>query len=401
MADEVALIRAENEALKQQVAKLLEEKEGLRRRIDTRFDRHEITPTEVDAMKKIFESLDVDHDGFIEKSDAARLYFEMGEHLTDAEIAERLAALKTSDSGKISVDEFMAAWTAEHRKLNRYASMFKVTRSTAISVKAPSITTKTSGEPGTLQYRVHFELGGKEISPWHDISLQAEEQGAYNFVCEIPRFTRAKFEVATGEVSNPIRQDTKNAVLRNYTWGDVPFNYGMFPQTWEDPAHITEGTGKPGDNDPVDCLEIGIKQRKTGEVVPVKILGVLALIDTGETDWKVIAIACDDPLASRLHDIEDVKREMPGTVGAIREFFRVYKVCEGKPLNEFGFEGQAMNRAFALEVINETHHFWQKLQRERGQHPASTGLRCTPMLPMSPIGRRPVDAFPAAPAPDK
>jgi inorganic pyrophosphatase len=33
----------------------------------------------------------------------------------------------------------------------------------------------------------------------------------------------------------------------------------------------------------------------------VKILGVMALIDEGETDWKVLAIDVKDPLASKMN----------------------------------------------------------------------------------------------------
>ena len=40
---------------------------------------------------------------------------------------------------------------------------------------------------------------------------------------------------------------------------------------------------------------------KRGEVKEVKVLGVMALIDEGETDWKVIAIDVKDPLASKLN----------------------------------------------------------------------------------------------------
>jgi inorganic pyrophosphatase len=40
---------------------------------------------------------------------------------------------------------------------------------------------------------------------------------------------------------------------------------------------------------------------KRGEVKQVKILGVMALIDEGETDWKVLAIDVKDPLASKMN----------------------------------------------------------------------------------------------------
>lgn len=35
-----------------------------------------------------------------------------------------------------------------------------------------------------------------------------------------------------------------------------------------------------------------------GEVIKVKVLGILAMIDEGETDWKVIAINVEDPEAN-------------------------------------------------------------------------------------------------------
>ena len=33
----------------------------------------------------------------------------------------------------------------------------------------------------------------------------------------------------------------------------------------------------------------------------MKVLGVMALIDEGETDWKLLAIDINDPLASKMN----------------------------------------------------------------------------------------------------
>ena len=63
-----------------------------------------------------------------------------------------------------------------------------------------------------------------------------------------------------------------------------------------------------GDNDPVDVVEIGSKTLATGSVHPVKPLAVLAMIDDGELDWKIIAIKADDPKAASVNDVEDVDR---------------------------------------------------------------------------------------------
>jgi|AntAceMinimDraft_5_1070358.scaffolds.fasta_scaffold25703_1 hypothetical protein len=91
---------------------------------------------------------------------------------------------------------------------------------------------KSSGAPHTLAYRVTFTHGSKTISPWHDIPYRASAM-TYHMMCEIPKWTRAKFEVATKEVNNPIKQDEKKGVLRTYKHGDMLFNYGFMPQTWQ------------------------------------------------------------------------------------------------------------------------------------------------------------------------
>lgn len=188
-----------------------------------------------------------------------------------------------------------------------------------------------------------------------------------NFVCEIPKWTRKKFEIATGEPFNPIKQDTKNGALREYQWGDMLFNYGAFPQTWEDPEHVTEDTGAGGDNDPLDVMELGTKQWPTGSIVKVKVLGVLALIDSGETDWKVLCINVSDPLADKLHDVEDIRAHMPGAVEAIHLWLRDYK---SPKVNEFGFDGACQNRDYAMGVVEETHEFWKALIK---RHPNAIG----------------------------
>ena len=42
--------------------------------------------------------------------------------------------------------------------------------------------------------------------------------------------------------------------------GDIFFNYGCFPQTWEDPTFVhPDAEGCRGDNDPVDVCEIGAR----------------------------------------------------------------------------------------------------------------------------------------------
>jgi hypothetical protein len=150
-------------------------------------------------------------------------------------------------------------------------------------------------------------------------------------------------------------------------------SYGAFPQTWEDPNSTHPETKAKGDNDPLDVCEIGEAVGYTGQVKQVKVLGIMALLDEGETDWKVLVVDVNDPLAGKLNDIEDVERHLPGLIRATNEWFRwvvfpfsilsvlywegnrivltlrplfqrIYKIPDGKPENQFAFSGEAKNK---------------------------------------------------------
>ena len=114
-----------------------------------------------------------------------------------------------------------------------------------------------------------------------------------------------------------------------------------------------------GDDDPIDVVEIGSKSLEMGSVKVVKPLGVLAMIDDGELDWKVLAVAADDPLAKEYNDIDDVPDAIKD---GVREWFRWYKTPDDKPINEFGFDEKYMNKKEAEEIIEETHDAWKKLR---------------------------------------
>lgn len=115
----------------------------------------------------------------------------------------------------------------------------------------------------------------------------------------------------------------------------------------------------------------------------VKVLGVLAMLDEGETDWKVLAIDTKDPMASKVNgkkkivylllrrylktnvffisDVKDVEEFYPGLIDATRNWFKIYKVPDGKPENSFAFEGECKDSAYASLVIAETHEAWERL----------------------------------------
>ncbi|XP_050454320.1 inorganic pyrophosphatase isoform X1 [Cataglyphis hispanica] len=241
-------------------------------------------------------------------------------------------------------------------------------------------TTVERGALNSTDYRIFFKNDlGIPISPMHDIPLYADEKNKImNMVVEIPRWTNAKMEICLKETLNPIKQDVKNGKLRfvancfphhGYIW-----NYGALPQTWENPDVLDEATGCKGDNDPIDVLEIGYRVAKRGEVLKVKVLGTVALIDEGETDWKIIVIDVNDPLANQMNDINDIEKHYPGLLKATIEWFKIYKIPDGKLENQFAFNGEAKPRDFALHIIDEVHQHWQNLLKQEGP---TSGIICS------------------------
>jgi inorganic pyrophosphatase len=127
----------------------------------------------------------------------------------------------------------------------------------------------------------------------------------------------------------------------------------------------------------LDVCEIGELVGYPGQVKQVKILGVMALLDEEETDWKVIVIDVNDPLAPKLNDVEDVERHLPGLLRATNEWFRIYKIPDGKPENQFAFTGECKNKKYvsfslrlgaiansfryATDIVRECAEAWEKL----------------------------------------
>lgn len=186
-------------------------------------------------------------------------------------------------------------------------------------------------------------------------------KGNFHYVNEIPKGTRAKMEAATKEAHNPLKQDEKNGKLRFFTYGNIPFNYGFIPQTYEDPSVEHPVLKLHGDNDPIDVVEVSTGPIPMGSVVSLKVIGVLALVDEGEVDWKVIGINAASPLAKLMEKPADLESTLPGLENTIREWFRLYKTTDGKPKNSFGFDEKILSRNHALEIIDETHEAWKSL----------------------------------------
>jgi len=211
------------------------------------------------------------------------------------------------------------------------------------------LSTKKKGD------EIFLTKNNKVISFMHD--LKYKHLGYYRMVCEIPKGTKSKMEISTKLKNNPIIHDKLDGKKRYFKYGKMRWNYGAIPQTFEDPNHIYKETGFKGDSDPVDIIDIGEKKINIGEIIWVKILGALPLVDEGETDWKIIAINKDDPNASKFNDVNNISIDEKKK---IYDWFINYKVKSKGVKNIIAMNKKIQSKKLAIKVIKSCNNLWKK-----------------------------------------
>lgn len=100
-----------------------------------------------------------------------------------------------------------------------------------------------------------------------------------------------------------------------YTATHYPANYGFIPRTYGD------------DNDPLDVLLICAEDLEPLTLVRAYPIGVIAMVDNGSRDEKIIAIPYNDPNYNMYKSINELPRHL---FDEMRHFFTVYKNLEDK-----------------------------------------------------------------------
>ncbi len=108
-----------------------------------------------------------------------------------------------------------------------------------------------------------------------------------------------------------------------------PGDYGFIPRT----------LGLDGD--PLDVLVLVEAPSFPGCLMEVRPIGVLKMIDQGEGDEKILAVAESDPL---YREVKDIGQVFEHTLREIEHFFSVYKALEGKKTELAGWAGVDMAR---------------------------------------------------------
>src|SRR6185437_11163790 len=99
----------------------------------------------------------------------------------------------------------------------------------------------------------------------------------------------------------------------NYSAAAYPFDYGFAPQTlWED-------------GDPLDVVLLSTFPLLPNILVTVRPVAVMEMIDSGQSDYKVIAVPIDDKRWEGTQDVADVNKH---TLKEFIHFFETYKVLK-------------------------------------------------------------------------
>src|SRR5690606_30595137 len=164
--------------------------------------------------------------------------------------------------------------------------------------------------------------------PWHEVSVGIHPPEQVNGIIEIPRGSRAKYEI--DKDSGLIKLDRVLYASMYY-----PLNYGFIPQTLGE------------DHDPLDIVVLTQVSVVPRCMIPSKVIGVMRMIDQGEADDKVIAVAEQDASVSHIRDIS----ELPEFFRVeLKHFFENYKTLENKKvvIDEF------LGKAHALPIIERS-----------------------------------------------
>lgn len=139
-------------------------------------------------------------------------------------------------------------------------------------------------------------------------------RGHVNVVVEIPAGTLAKWEVAKDD--GALEWEFVDGTPRVVRYLGYPGNYGMIPGTY-----LPESEG--GDGDPLDVLVLGAALDR-GAVVPVRLIGVLEMLDRGERDDKLIGVLAGTAMDG-VGSIDELDASFPGCTTIVRTWFENYK----------------------------------------------------------------------------
>lgn len=153
---------------------------------------------------------------------------------------------------------------------------------------------------------------------WHDLSLGEKAPQEFNVIVECPKGSKNKYEI--DKETGLIKLDRAMKTSQDY-----PFDYGFAPRTlW-------------ADGDALDVVILTTYPLYPGILLTVRPVGIMHMIDCGDSDDKVIAVPAKDPRWDDVRDLSDINKH---TLKEMQHFFETYKTIENKAVTIDGFEGK-------------------------------------------------------------
>lgn len=172
------------------------------------------------------------------------------------------------------------------------------------------------------------------LHPWHGVNSGAGAPQIVNALIEIPEGSRTKYEI-----------DKETGLLRVdrviYSSFHYPVNYGFIPQTLG------------YDNDPLDILVLCSQSIVPLCIVEATVIGNMQMIDNGEKDDKIIAVATKDPSVNHITSIDELPKHF---ISELRNYFEQYKVLENKQVRIEEFQ----TKETAYSIIEEAIEYYKK-----------------------------------------
>ena len=172
------------------------------------------------------------------------------------------------------------------------------------------------------------------FNPWHQVSPHTESHDVVKGIIEIPKGNRAKYEL--DKESGLLRLDR---VLFSSMY--YPHNYGFIPQSYCE------------DHDPLDILILSQIEVVPLCIVEAKVIGVMRMLDNGEADDKIIAVAAGDPSVTHYNDISELP---PHMTTEIMSFFEDYTKLENKTVVVEEF----FDKETAMQILDNSYKMYQQ-----------------------------------------
>jgi inorganic pyrophosphatase len=169
------------------------------------------------------------------------------------------------------------------------------------------------------------------FNSWHQVSIGEGQPDIVNSIIEIPKGSKAKYE---------LDKETGLLKLDRVLFASVyyPANYGFIPQTLGE------------DHDPLDILVLSQINVQPLCIVRAKVIGVMRMIDAGEADDKIIAVAADDVSVNHLNAIVELPVHFHSE---LKHFFEEYKKLENKTVLVEKFQDKQTAKQIIQTAISD------------------------------------------------